>query len=101
MLKDRGNKKWTSLMLVEHRKGLEEILKHEEDIDRPELDDQQLERLDCVIQDALRDNLLVEVIYYESRRLHRVKGSIKVNNTQIVVDGKRLSTQNIIDIKIL
>jgi len=32
-----ATKKWTSLMLVEHRKGLEEILKHE-DIDRPELD---------------------------------------------------------------
>ncbi len=33
-------------MLVEHRKGLEDILKHEEDIDRPVLDNQQLERLD-------------------------------------------------------
>ena len=46
MIKDRGNKKWISLMLVEHRKGLEEILEHEDDVDMPVLDEQKLEEFE-------------------------------------------------------
>jgi hypothetical protein len=30
-IKDRGNKKWTAMMLIEHRERLKELKEHEDD----------------------------------------------------------------------
>jgi len=39
MLRDRGTKKWTSIMLPEHAKMLEHIWKESEHKDKPILDE--------------------------------------------------------------
>lgn len=54
MIKDRGNIKWTSLMLTEHRKKLKEIWDHDQDVKRPILDEQQLEVLENKIKEAIQ-----------------------------------------------
>ena len=101
MLKDRGNKKWTSLMLTEHRDGLREIWNHRDDVNMPVLDEQKLEELELVLQEAIQNNKFVEVTYYKNRRHHKVSGNIKVKNNYFVIEGKRIPVQQIIDIKIV
>lgn len=101
MIKDRGNIKWTSLMLTEHREKLEELFEHENDIEKPILDEQQLERLDILIREAVRDQFSVKVLYYKSRRLHESKGKIIVKDNFLYLNEKKLIKDNIIDIVIV
>ena len=98
MLKDRGNKKWSSLMLVEHRNGLEKILEHEDDVDLPVLDQQKLEELERILNEAIECNKVVEVTYYESRRHKKITGNVMAGSTDIVFKNKKIPLQNIIDI---
>ncbi|MFW6029821.1 MAG: YolD-like family protein [Halanaerobiales bacterium] len=100
MLKDRGNKKWTSLMLVEHRKGLEDILQHDEDVDMPVLDEHKIEELERTLKEAIQGDKFVEVIYYKNKRHKKVSGNIKVGRGYIIVGKKKVPFQNIINITI-
>ena len=88
-------------MLTEHREKLKEIWEHRNDIDKPLLDEQQLERLDLIIKEAIRDQNSVEVSYYENRRIHELEGKITIRNNSIYLNNKKLDTKNIIDIKLL
>jgi hypothetical protein len=75
-LKDRGNKKWNSLMLVEHQKKLKELKLNENNQEKPELDQQQLADINLKIQKSLNENLPVTIIYYENKRIKKTKGLI-------------------------
>lgn len=101
MLKDRRNKKWVSLMLPEHVKGLREIIEKEYEIDKPELDDQEKERLELLVKEAIRDQFTVKMIYYENRRLNTLQGKLNIDNNELYIEGKHLIKDNIIDIKLL
>jgi len=104
--KDRGNKKWNSLMLVEHQKKLKELKLKEQDVEKPELDQQQLEDLDLKIKYAVEKNLDLKLIFYENKKIKEIKGKIfkiekykkkiiiKKNNNQV----KKLSFEQIIEI---
>lgn len=74
--KDRGNKKWNSLMLVEHQKKLKELKIREADLQKPELDQQQLENLNFKIKEALNNNLNITIKFYENKRIKLIKGKI-------------------------
>ncbi len=101
MLKDRGNKKWTSLMLTEHREGLKEIWNHRDDMEMPVLDEQKLQELERVLKEAIQNNKLVEVTYHKDRRHHKIRGNIKANNNRISIGSKRIPLQRIIHIKLV
>ena len=88
-------------MLSEHRKMLEEIWDHKDDIDKPELDEQELQRLETIVQEALREKSLIRLTYYKNRKLHKLEGKIKVANNQISISGKQILFTNIIDIAIV
>jgi len=62
--KDRGNKKWNSLMLVEHQKRLKELKMKEADLKKPDLDLQQLEEFNFKIEEALNKNLTLKIKFY-------------------------------------
>jgi len=74
--KDRGNKKWNSLMLVEHQKRLKELKMREADLEKPELDQQQLNEFNFKIKEALNKNLPIRIKFYEQRRIKAVEGKI-------------------------
>ncbi|WP_281659142.1 YolD-like family protein [Halobacillus sp. Cin3] len=62
--RDRGTIKWTSLMLPEHVEMIKQVWKEDERIEKPILDDQQLEEIGLKLQIALKDGLPVEVRYH-------------------------------------
>lgn len=74
--KDRGNKKWTSLMLVEHQKRLKELKMQESEVDKPELDQQQLKEINFKIQKSLSENLSVIITFYENKKIRSIQGRI-------------------------
>lgn len=98
MLKDRGNIKWTGLMLTEHRKKLEEMYGFDKTIEKPILDEQQLERLDCLIKEAIKDQFNVKIVYYENRKLNEITGKLILKNRSLYLDNKMLQKDNIIDV---
>lgn len=99
MIKDRGNIKWTSLMLTEHREKLEELYEHEKDIKKPLLDEQQLERLDRLIKEADRRQHSVKLVYYQNRQVQEIEGRITLRNNKVFLNERKLIKSNILDIK--
>ncbi|ASB61173.1 hypothetical protein SC22_11480 [Bacillus sp. A053] len=49
MLRDRGTIKWTSMMLPEHLTHLKQDLIDVSKIEKPALDDQQIEEMDILV----------------------------------------------------
>jgi hypothetical protein len=66
--KDRGNKIWNSLMLVEHQRKLRELKLKEQNIEKPELDQQQLKEFNLKINKAVTKNLNLKIIFYENKK---------------------------------
>lgn len=103
-IKDRGNIKWTSLMLVEHRKKLEELKESENNKKRLELDDQLYELFDYKIKLALKENIEVKITYYKNNSYENIQAYIKGFNKQnktLILNNNEISLKDIIDINIL
>jgi len=101
--KDRGNKKWTSLMLVEHRKRLKELKEHEDDREKPTLDDQEMAVINFKLQQAIDNNLEVKINYYESKRFKTIIGEIKkvdINRKEIVINEEKIKFEDLIGIRL-
>ncbi len=108
MIKDRGNIKWSSLMLTEHRKKLEELLERDQDIKSPEIDEQQLQEMDSLLKEAVGKNKEVSVVYYGNRSLNTCQGKITDHNKSLnkikIKDSDKtynLRISNIIDLSLI
>lgn len=62
--RDRGTIKWTSLMLPQHVEMIKEVWKEDERIEKPILDEQQMEEIGFALQRALKDELTLEIQHY-------------------------------------
>lgn len=106
-INDRGNIKWTSLMLVEHRKKLEELKESENEKTRPDLDEQIYEIFDYKIKEALHKNIRVKITYFEDREYRVVKAHLKNYDTyqkKLILENSNPHTvffKDIIDISLL
>ncbi|WP_070121609.1 YolD-like family protein [Bacillus marinisedimentorum] len=76
MLKDRGNIKWTSLMLPEHVGKLRRWEKEDQRPQKPELDEQELELLDEMITEALSLQKPLTFTVFEKSGLYQATGRI-------------------------
>jgi hypothetical protein len=75
-IRDRGNIKWTSMMLPEHVKELRRYI-NEEYYDVPEPSfDEQLEEMNELILEAMEYNIPLTFIIYKNRRLIAINGHI-------------------------
>lgn len=100
-IKDRGNIKWTALMLTEHRDKLKKLKEMDGWIEKPELDEQELERLDALLQEAIKDQFTVKLLYYRDKRINELEGKLNLVGQQLFLDDRKLLSDNIIDIKLL
>ncbi|MDF1998786.1 MFS transporter [Peribacillus frigoritolerans] len=60
MIRDRGNKKWVSLMLPEHVKMLREYDASYNKIPKPSLDEQKYEQFNEIVSEAMEMNNILE-----------------------------------------
>ena len=92
--KDRGNKKWNSLMLVEHQKKLKELKMKQDEVEKPELDSQRLQKINFKVQEALQRNLELKIKFYENKRIKIIKGKIlKIKKYKMQIQIKSQDNQ--------
>ncbi|MCF6137690.1 YolD-like family protein [Pseudalkalibacillus berkeleyi] len=108
-IRDRGNIKWTSMMLPEHVKLLRDWKEEERIWNRPELDEQKLEEMNEIINEAMAHNQTLSFVYFEDYDYKILIGNIHYADSfrkelRIVDEfGDRLDLklQNILDIRYL
>lgn len=101
--KDRGNKKWTAMMLIEHREKLKELKESEQDRKKPNLDDQEKAAINSKLQQALQNSLTVEIKYYDNKRFKTAAGRIdkvNINQRYILISNKKIPFKNILELKL-
>lgn len=76
---DRKNLLWegSRMFLPEHREALLRQREKQEDFIPPELDEDQLHEMNCIILEALHSDFPVLVKYVKNKRLHQSCGFIK------------------------
>ena len=100
-IKDRGKIKWTPFMLPEHNKEINKLYREMNNIEKPVLDEQQLERLDALVKEAIRDQFTVKLVYCEGKRLLNLEGNPRVESGKLYLDDKYLMVDNVIDITLI
>ncbi|PTV94435.1 YolD-like protein [Halanaerobium congolense] len=101
--KDRGNKKWTAMMLIEHRDRLKELKASEKERKKPILDDQEKKVINYRLQQALQNNLSVEIKYYEDKRFKITNGRIDkvdINQKYILINNLKIPLDNLLEVKL-
>ena len=81
-LKDRGNIKWTAMMLPEHVVILRELVEEQKKVPKPILDEQQLEEFEHIICEAMEHDLALTFVYWESGAYCTAIGNVKYMDAQ-------------------
>ena len=76
MIKDRGNIKWTAMMLPEHRGMLHELGRKQLDVDPPSKSGDELAELAEKIAWALQDEHIVTIVFWLGNRKRSFTGKI-------------------------
>jgi YolD-like protein len=96
MIRDRGDIKWTSLMLPEHVRELRRYINEEYyDVPEPSIDEQQKEEMNELILEAMKYNFLLKFIIYKNRRLEAIDGYIHYNDS-IKMEFRILDLENLL-----
>jgi len=82
MIHDRGAKKWTAMMLPEHKRMLRYLFEEVHRKEKPSLDEQKHEQLNYMLQKAMNAREIIEITYYENGRFRRIKGVVHNANMQ-------------------
>ncbi|CAI6267552.1 SPbeta prophage-derived putative protein YolD [Bacillus subtilis] len=80
MLRDRGTIKWTSMMLPEHLTQLKQDLIDVSKIEKPALDDQQIEEMDILVSEALEFNKELKFKLFNNGFVEKVTGRVHYIN---------------------
>ncbi|MFT4400426.1 YolD-like family protein [Bacillus sp. SW14] len=80
MLRDRGTIKWTSMMLPEHLTQLKQDLIDVSKIEKPSLDDQQIEEMDILVSEALEFNKELKFKLFNNGFVENVTGRVHYIN---------------------
>ncbi|MEC0400870.1 YolD-like family protein [Bacillus subtilis] len=80
MLRDRGTIKYTSIMLPEHLTQLKQDLIDASKIEKPSLDDQQIEEMDLLISEALEFNKELLFKLFNNGFVENVTGKVHYIN---------------------
>ncbi|MEW4370081.1 YolD-like family protein [Paenibacillus kandeliae] len=74
---DRGNKKWSAMLLPEHRDRLRQMALNEHNINRPTLDADQQEELNHQLHTCLAEQSQVRIVYFQKQAWAEVMGIIQ------------------------
>ncbi len=72
---DRGNKKWSAMLLPEHRERLRQMAEDEQKVVKPRLDADQWEDLNYKLQTAMLEKRTINIMYFKNDALNNVTGT--------------------------
>ncbi|WP_040954083.1 YolD-like family protein [Virgibacillus sp. SK37] len=76
MVNDRGNIKWTSIMMPEHINLLKQMWEEKDHKKKPILDEQQVNEISLKLQLAISNDLNVSIDYYKQHDFHKINGKL-------------------------
>jgi len=76
-VKDRGNIKWTAMMLVEHKQMLRDWGESQNDVEPPNHDEDDLSLIAETLYRAMTEKADVQLVYWKDKRNHEVDGVVK------------------------
>lgn len=82
MIKDRGNVKWQGMMLTEHNEEIKSWLNKDQYIERPELDEWDLQAIQYEIEVAFRRKCNINVKFWANGQIIFYSGVITEMNQQ-------------------
>lgn len=105
---DRGTKKWTTMMLPEHKEQLKDMWEHKKNEARPYFDEQQLEEFSKIVVHAYSENLPVQLVYcrseiFKEKNIHTIIDVITEINPRlhtIIVEDKCIYIKDLLDIQL-
>ncbi|WP_051359546.1 YolD-like family protein [Paucisalibacillus globulus] len=101
---DRGNIKWTAMMMPEHHQLLHQMWAQQEREEKPELDEQQVEEINMKLQVAIHNDLFVIIKYFSNHNFKTIRGKLEKvvspQNYLVLRDGTKIQLDNIIDLQI-
>lgn len=77
MIRDRGRIKWTAMMLPEHVKLLRDWVAEDGYEQEKDLDEQQWERINSVLVEAIQLEKDVTITYFQNHRYEIISGRIQ------------------------
>ena len=93
MIKDRGIAKWTAMMLPEHVQSLKNLLVDDEKIQKPILDEQEIEEIETIIFGAMECNQHLIFQIYDNGFITYISGITQyidhINKKFRVIDDKQ------------
>lgn len=108
MIKDRGSKKWTAIMLPEHVANVKHFIDEQSKVVKPVLDEQAWQGIELTVQEALENEYLLVFVYWSRGHFKNLVGTIQlidVNKKEIrIVDkfGERfyLPVDALVDVRV-
>lgn len=100
-MQDRGTKKWTSLMLPEHVEMIKQLWAEDDFEQRPILSDQQLEENEFLLQEALENDSIVQIKYFNNHNFCFIQGRIITANKHLIINDITLDLDDILEIKMV
>jgi hypothetical protein len=91
-------------MLIEHRKKLKELKEHEDDREKPILDDQEKAVINFRLYQALENNLKVKIKYYRDKRFKTISGRIKrvdSNRREVIISDEVIEVEDLLELKVV
>ncbi|OIJ22061.1 hypothetical protein BKP45_05130 [Anaerobacillus alkalidiazotrophicus] len=107
MIRDRGNIKWTAMMLPEHVQMVREVYQNQNKIPKPKLDEQAWEEIGLTVQDAVENNKQLAFTYWQNGYFETLVGHVHlvdINRKQFrIVDQFQeryhLKFENLVDVR--
>lgn len=107
-LRDRGTKKWTAMMLTEHVERLRDWYAEDDYIERPELDEWDLEAMQMEIELAYKRQCEINVTVWKAGKVKPYIGKISELDSKLnvlSVDGpfgnEKIPLQDIVKVQCL
>ena len=101
-MSDRGMKKWAPFSsLIEQATCLEQMKYERNKIEKPELTQDQIEKIDYALQ-TYQKGQIVKIKFYSDGYLYEINSSIKkidLENRCLVLEQGKLKFSNILDIE--
>lgn len=106
-MQDRGTKKWTTMMLPEHKEQLKEMWEQKRNQKRPDFDEQQLQEFSEIIVHAYSERIPVLIVYcrtkiYHEENVYELIGIISGINSRlktITIQNKCIYVEDLLDIQ--
>lgn len=76
MIKDRGSKKWTAMMLTEHIVEIKKWNQEQYHVKKRELTEWEFEEIEQIIQQSYRTKALICITIWKQNKLHDIVGVI-------------------------